>query len=812
MILIYVVVGWVAGILTAALVRLPTPVWLALLVLPPGYLVLFWRDALLRKWHIVLLFFVLGALRYQFGLPGDISQELAQFNEQGRSSLVGVVVGAPDVRDTQTLVQVDVSKIQTDGAWRETHGLALVSVARDTPVNYGDEVQVDGAPETPPDGADFSYRDYLARENVFTLLRNSKLYVITSGKGNAFWATLYGFQDAAEVAVNQLLPEPSAALLNGILLGDARGIPTELRADFNNTNTAHVIAISGFNITIVIAVLVFVFRKPAYVLQARALHLPPGGLKRVILFATQHLVTLLILVFLVLYTLMVGASASVVRACIMGALVVIAFDVQRQSWAFNALAVAALVMSLLNPYVLWDVGFQLSAVATLGLLLYVPRMQKWIGERLAPRVSETRARAILDFLQDALLVTAAAFLVTEPLIILYFHRLSLIGFLTNFLILPVQPAIMILGGAATLLQLLANALNAIPLVGLIPAALAQVLAWGAYVCLQYTILVVQATAAIPFGSFEVPRIDLPLVILFYVGLIAVTGLGVKRAAGLLVGRVWIPIAALAVAVMFVWTTALASPDARTRVTFVAAQEGDAALIRIAQDERILIDGTDEPSALLSFLGTELPPWDRRIDMVIATHTDEGNLASLNGVLERYTVGKILEPNAPEHPGASYGKWRELIGKNGIATVTAEGGTMVRAGEVGMEVVYPTADPSTSSGQAGGRRTTNVALRVDMRGQVFLFAAGLNQLDRAQMVKDGGLLDADVAVVGSAVEKEWMEAVKPETVVMFVGHKPGEKVAAETLKLIEGTTVYRTDERGWIRYFPDAVKPEVQVER
>lgn len=807
MILIYLVVGWAVGIFAAYLLHLPTPIWLGLLVLPLGYLLLFWRDALLRKWHIVLVFFILGALRYQLGLPAEINQELAQFNQQGRSSLIGVVVNEPDVRDTQTLVTVDATKIQIDGAWRETHGLALVSVPRDTPVNYGDEVQVDGAPETPPDDADFSYRDYLARQNIFTLIRNARLYTISSGKGLRIWTMLYAFKDSAEQAVNRLLPEPSAALLNGILLGDARGIPTELRAAFNNTNTAHIIAISGFNITIVIAVLVFVFRKPANVIHARALTMPHGARRRIITFATQHLVTVLILAFLVLYTLMVGASASVVRACIMGALLVIAFDVQRQSWALNALAIAVLVMSLLNPYVLWDVGFQLSAVATLGLLLYVPRMQNWIQARLTPRVGAARARSILDFLQDAILVTAAAFLVTEPLIILYFHRFSLIGFLTNFLILPVQPAIMLLGGAATLLQLLANAMNPIPLVGLIPAALAQVLAWGAYVCLQYTILVVQWTAAIPFGSFDVPRIDVPLVILFYALLLVMTGLGVKRAVGVLFARVWIPIAALALASIFVWTTALAAPDPRMRITFIAADRGDATLIQTAQDERILINGTGEPSAVLSYLGTQLPPWDRRIDMVIATHVDDANLSSLNGVLERYDVGKILEPNTSVQSGVSYAKWRELISQKGIETVATEQGTTLQAGEVGMEVVYPTNDDSPKNGL---RRTTDVGLRVDANGETFLFAPGLNTLDRAQMVKDGTLFDADVLVLGNEVEKRFMDGVMPETVVLFVGTGAREQPTAETMKALEGAAVVRTDEKGTITYFLDGGQVKIET--
>lgn len=803
MILIYLAAGWVVGILAASFLKLPTQVWLLLLLLPLGYLFLFWRNLPLRKWHVVLVFFILGALRFQMTLPNEIARELQQFNEQGSASLVGIVVSEPSVRQTQTLVRVDVSKIQIGGAWNDVHGRALVSVARDTPVHYGDEVQVDGVPETPPDGADFSYREYLAREQVFTLIRNARLYTISSGKGEAFWTYLYAFKDAGETAINQLLPEPSAALLTGILLGDESGIPPNLKKAFADTNTAHIIAISGFNIAILIGVLTYVLRRPSHVLQARAVNTPSTSLvTRAFTLFTGHLTTVLIILVLILYTLLVGASASVVRACIMGSLVVIALDVGRTSWAFNALAIAAFVMTLLNPYVLWDIGFQLSFLATLGLLIYAPRLQNRIEGWLKKRVDDARARQIVEFFKDALIVTLAAFVVTAPLIIVYFHRVSIIGFLTNFLVLPIQPAIMILGGAATLLQMTANWFANIPFLNMVIGAVAQVIAWGAYICLQYTILVVQATAAIPFGSFEVTRVDAPLVIAFYAALFVGTRLGVKRATGLFLSRVWIAIALLALITMFVWTTALASSDPRTRVTFVAASGGDATFIRTANDQRILINGTREPSTLLSFLGAELPPWDRRIDVIIVTHLDDENLASLNAVLERYTIAQIVEPTQPARPGVSYPKWRELIQKQGSEVILAQQATRLRAGEATMEIVYPSADVDTSY----------VALQMFAHGHSFLFAPALRKNDRAALLNNPAWSDMDIAVLPNELEAEFLEQLQPATIVLFVGKSARDQPAPETLKLLQDVPLLRTDERGTIRYFLDGDKMVVESEK
>jgi competence protein ComEC len=802
-IFIYLVAGWVVGILAASFLHLPTEVWLLLLLLPLGYLLLFWRNLPLRKWHLVLIFFILGALRLQYELPSALDKQLAQFNEQGRASLVGIVVSEPDVRQAQALVRVDVSKIQTDGAWHDTRGRALVAVPRDTPVEYGDEVQVDGTPETPPDGADFSYRDFLAREKIFTLMRNARLYVVSSGKGEPFWSALYAFKAAGERAIAQLLPEPSAALLTGILLGDDHGIPPDLKDAFSTTNTAHIIAISGFNIAVLMGVLTYVFRRPAILFQARALTTPSAGIaRRVFAGIMRHLATIWIILFLILYSLLVGASASVVRACIMGSLVVIALDLGRQSWAFNALAISAFVMSLLNPYVLWDVGFQLSFLATLGLLIYAPRLQNRIEGWLKKRVDDARARQIVEFFQDAFIVTAAAFVVTAPLIVVYFHRLSFIGFLTNFLILPIQPAIMILGGAATLLQMLANALNVLPFAGLVLGAVAQVIAWGAYVCLQYTIVMVQLTAKIPFGSFEVSRIDAPLVVAFYGALFVGTRLGIKRATGLFLSRVWVAIALLALITMFVWTTAVASSDSRTRLAFIAASSGDATFIRSSTDQRILINGTSEPSTLLSYLGTQLPPWDRRLDAVIATHLDDENLASLNAVLERYAVAQVMEAPHPARAGVSYPKWRALIQQKQIAALAALQGTELRAGEVTLQVLYPSADVDTSY----------VVLQVKANGHSVLLAPVLRKTDRDLILKNQALPQSELAVVPNDADAAWLAPVAPTTAILFVGKSPRDKPTDALLKALSLAVVLRTDERGTIQYFFGGDTVTMQAEK
>ncbi len=201
---------------------------------------------------------------------------------------------------------------------------------------------------------------------------------------------------------------------------------------------------------------------------------------------------------IILYTLLVGADAAVTRAALMGILFVIAIGLGRQSTAIISLFVAAMIMLLLNPLTLWDVGFQLSAMATLGLILFSKPLQRAWDARIGKRIPKVAN----NLLAEALLVTLAAQITTMPLVVYYFGRLSIISFLANFLIIPVQPPIMIAGGLAIF-------------AGFILLPLAKLIALIPYASLWWTVFVVEKMAAVPWGSMEVSAFGRMLAALLY---------------------------------------------------------------------------------------------------------------------------------------------------------------------------------------------------------------------------------------------------------------------------------------------------------
>lgn len=583
----------------AAAALSPPPAWLLLGLLPLAGLG--WWGRRQRRIAIPLLLLAAGLLGFWRYLdhpfepcqgPADLRNYHAA-DEYGRARVLeGVIVGYPDRR--QTFAQY---RVRVEGLWQGERripvaGVALVRAGPEAVFAYGDRVRIRGAPAAPPVFPGFDYRRFLARKGIHTLIRRAEMTLIEPDQGSPFWATLYAFRARGAAILNQTLPRPYSDLANGMILGIETGIDRDLYEQFNLTGASHVIVISGSNIAIVSGILLGMFTR---------------------LLRRRRLVTAITLAGILFYTLLVGADAAVTRAALMGSLYVIAVGLGRQSAAIVSLFFAGLIMLLLNPLTLWDVGFQLSFMATLGLILFnAPLRRRWdarIGQRLP-----AAANALLA---EGLLVTFAAQITTLPLVVYYFGRLSLISFLVNLLIIPVQPLIMIAGGLALFS-------------GLIWLPLAKVIALLPLASLWWTVFIVQKGAALPFASLEISAFGRLIAALYTVAFAlgflwwllrqeqAATALlppalrpGLTRAAlaaGLLILPLWGAAA---------W--AEAQPDGRLHLYLLGREQGAAFLIITPGGNRILLDPAHlAPAYPLPGILASLPGGQRPLDLLIQT--------------------------------------------------------------------------------------------------------------------------------------------------------------------------------------------------
>jgi competence protein ComEC len=778
MTLIYLGCAWLAGIVLAYLLR-PPPGLLWPLAFPPLAGLLLWRrEPKPRLLSACFLALILGALRFSTALPHFDENSLAFYNDQGPVTLQGIVVGEPDVRDRWTNLRVAVRRLKRDGDWIEVRGTALVHAPRYPAYRYGDELEIEGSLETPPEFADFSYRDYLARQGVYSLLRRPQIILLARGKGNPFYAALYALKGRAQAVIAAILPEPQASLLTGILLGVERGIPADVMERFNATSTSHIIAISGFNITILAGILSQMGRR----LLGR----------RSAIFAVAGIV---------IYTILVGAYAAVVRAAIMGCLYIIATHYGRRGDALTSLVAAAILMTLAQPLVLWDVGFQLSFAATLGLILYTPLVHEGLTRLLAKGMGDERAQQIARLLNEVFTVTLIAQFMTLPIIVYNFQRLSLIGLPANFLILAAQPGVMIWGGLATLL-------------GLIVLPLGRIVGWVAWLFLTYTLKVVELLAQAPHASLEVGQPSLALVG-FYYGLLMgglaliqqgttpLRTMGQRLARGLPTKAALLALTAIA---LLVWSAALTTPDGRLHVVFFDVGQGDAIFIQTPGGHQVLVDGGPEPSVLLNQLGRHMPFWDRSLDLVVMTHPDADHFAGLVPVLERYRVGQVLEPGLADDT-AIYRQWQETIEARHVPVVHARAGMNLNLGD-GMwaEVLNPTEELL-----ADARATDNnvsVVLRLVWGQASVLLTGDIEAEVEGRLVASGAPLHGTVLKVshhgsGHSTTRPFVEVVAPQVAVIQVGtdNRFGHP-APEVLERLAGTRLFRTDQHGTIEVTTD----------
>ncbi len=369
----------------------------------------------------------LSALHFGLDFYDTGPNNLVNHFENGRRyQIYGVVADWPELKSSGTEIKIEVDSIG-DTVMRPVEGCLLIKVSDSTTgLVRGDRLEFRARIYSLKDGASpsgFNYRRYLnlrGISGVVYLFNLNNVRMNTKGR----W-TLLEWVDDVRNAVSEsfrtnLEPEP-AALAAGFLIGEVRDIPPEIYQLFRDSGTLHLLAVSGSNVALVIGFLVIVLR--------------PFGLSR-------GRRAVILLAGLLVFTLLSYGEPSVVRASIMAALVIGAALVQRRYDLNNLIAVAALVILLVEPSQLFNVGFQLSFVTAWGLIFIVPKIHALFAGY--------HGRSWYRWLVMPVIISSVAQLFSGPLIALYFHRVPLISPLANLVIVPLV-SIAVVGSLCLLL-------------------------------------------------------------------------------------------------------------------------------------------------------------------------------------------------------------------------------------------------------------------------------------------------------------------------------------------------------------------------
>ncbi|MEI7764959.1 MAG: ComEC/Rec2 family competence protein [bacterium] len=475
--------GFIAGIFLRSFFSINIYVAILLSVISLG-IILFYKLASpghsktagsKNKWGIAagifILVFSFGILRFDFSennvnMPQDLwSQKTTSENQS--VSLSGMIDESPIIKENNQKLTV---RIEDSSDFK-----ILLTTDFSYEYKYGDIINFYGKIEKPENfitntGKEFDYINYLKKDGIFYVMNFPKIEISTRGNGNKIKSILFNVKDKFLEKINESIKSPENLLMGGLILGEKSAFNQELNQNFINTGTIHIVALSGYNVTIVAEWIMKVFT-----------------------FLPKNIGIGIGIFTILLFIIMTGASSTAIRAGVMAILALIARATGRDYDILRAMILAGVLMLLLNPYVLaFDVSFQLSFLATFAVVFISPRVEKyftWITDKFK--------------LRDIVTVTFATYLFVLPFILYKMGNLSLVALPANFLILPFIPFTMLLGFITGGL-------------GLIWYVFAAPVGFLSYLFLHYELGIINFLGNLPFASFAIPNFPLVITIAIYI--------------------------------------------------------------------------------------------------------------------------------------------------------------------------------------------------------------------------------------------------------------------------------------------------------
>jgi len=446
---------------------------LSFLILGIFLISVFWKYKKIVVIGFCLLFLIAGIWRHQVVESRITNNELKGYNDREEIiTMIGVVKSEPDVRENNIKLVIKPDTLR---------GKVLVTTDRYPEYQYGDQLKIKGYLKTPPVFEDFNYKDYLAKEGIYSVIYWPEIEILDRenyrGSTSIVYAKILSFKDKLRKSVYQNLSPPQSSILAALILGDKSRISQEWKEKLNYAGVRHLTAVSGMHVAILTSILM-------------TLLLGLGLWRQQAFYGAVILITLFIV--------MSGLQPSAIRAGIMGGLFLFAQYLGRLNSASRAIIFAAALMLAINPLLLTlDVGFQLSFLAMMGIIYLMPAFRSWF--RKIPNLFQFR---------DILAMTLSAQVFTLPILIYNFGYMSLVSPLTNILIVPALPYVM---GSGFIFSLS----------GTFWPSLGWVLSWPAWFLLTYVVKIVDWFSSFSWASITL-KISWPWFIIFYLILALIT--------------------------------------------------------------------------------------------------------------------------------------------------------------------------------------------------------------------------------------------------------------------------------------------------
>ncbi|HEC64849.1 MAG TPA: ComEC family competence protein, partial [bacterium] len=395
----------------------------------------------------------------------------------GEITLKGTLIREPNIKEGKTQY---VFKPDFGAETAKDYGYILISLPRYPEYFYGDYLEITGKLEEPPIFDEFSYKEYLKTQEIVGIINRGSAKRLDN-RGNQLFRAVYGLKYRLRERVKSQLGEPHASLLLGILLGTRSGMPEKFNDNLSVTGTTHIIAASGYNVSVLLAALI-----------------PLRGI------IGRNLTFSFSVVLLILFSIVVGLdNIPAMRASVMGLVYLVTLKLGRKGSILTILAFTAAGLVYLNPFVINSLSFQLSFLSTIGMVVLSGKLAA-LGTRLPHLIGQELAP------------TLSAIIATTPITVMNFQKFSAISLFVNLLILPVIPLIMLMGFILILLNIIISPIG-------------EIFSYLVYYLLEYMIYVVSKFGELTYALIDVSFDKaIPVAIYLILGFIFLNSLYIKH--------------------------------------------------------------------------------------------------------------------------------------------------------------------------------------------------------------------------------------------------------------------------------------------
>lgn len=629
--------------------------------------------------------------------------------------------------------------------------LINIKMSQDIPsIKYGDSLYIEGEFKQPEEARNYkgyNYKQYLKTKKIIGTVELEKAKILKSSNGSF----IHNIQKYIKDTINGTLTDEEGNLLLAILLGDKDKLSEDIQESFKTSNLSHMLAVSGAHVSYIILGL-------TYVLQNSIIGKKNGKI--------------VCIIFLLVFMAITNFTPSVTRACIMAVLTLFSGIIYRKSDVYTNISVAALITLIFNPYNLLDLGFQLSYGGTIGIIIFIKRIQE--------KKSNSK---VINYIKQMALVSIYANIIIISIMMYHFNTVSFTFIISNIMASPILGIIVITG-----FLFIITSITVKPLTSLIAIFIKPIL--------SILIKISQICSKLPFSNILVVTPYMFNVISYY----AIILYCIKSKKN---NKCKIIICLLIVLILINFIIYI-FPQ-KLRIFFIDVGQGDSTLIITPDKKTVLIDGGGSDSfdvgekVLLPYL------LDRRIlkvDYVLISHFDTDHCGGILTIMEKVKVKNIIISEQAEH-SENYERFKKLMIHKKIRLIEVKKGDKIKIGRYSeFKILFPTSRLLSEN----PLNNNSIVAQFNYNNFKMLFTGDIEKLAEQQILKaEKAEIRADILKVAHHGSKtssipEFIKAVKPKIALIGVGKNntfghPNQ----QTIKNLENIKcrIYRTDLQGEI---------------